>query len=57
MVEQGIVDWTEVASDLQTYITLETTDHWNSISCGLYFWNHHNLINDFGISKYKLAKI
>jgi hypothetical protein len=63
MVEKrgAIVDQTEVAtsSGLQIYITLEANHCLfpvHSISRELYFWNYHNLINYFGISKYKLAK-
>jgi hypothetical protein len=53
--KQGIVDQTEVADDHQIYITLET-DHFFLMhfrGCELYFWNHHNLINYFEVSKHK----
>jgi hypothetical protein len=56
--KQGVVDQTEIASGPQIYTTLET-DHFSpmhSISCGLYFWNHNNLINYFGVSIYKLIE-
>jgi hypothetical protein len=61
MVEkQGVaVDQTEAASDLKIYSILETDLFFflmHSISCGLYFWNHRNLISYFSVSKYKLVK-
>jgi hypothetical protein len=55
--KRGVV--TEVAGDLQIYIILEANNLFfpmHSISRELYFWNYHNLINYFGVSKYKLAK-
>jgi hypothetical protein len=56
--KRGVVDQTGVASDLQIYITLEADLFFpmHSIRRELYFWNYHNLINYFCVSKHKLGK-